>query len=132
MRFFSGKREEESRGRRGEEMAARFLERRGYRILRRNCRNKYGEVDLVARDGDEVVFVEVKTRVSSDWGDPAQAVNRPKQRRLRLAAERFATRAKIRDFPLRFDVIAIILPDEGESDIKHYKNAFRMPGRGIA
>jgi len=132
VRFFSGKGEEEPRGRRGEKLAARFLKRQGYRILRRNCRNKYGEIDLVARDGNEVVFVEVKTRVSGDWGDPAKAVNRPKQRRLRLAAERFATRAEIRDFPLRFDIVAIVLPDDGAPDIRHYRNAFRMPGRGIA
>lgn len=105
-------------------MAAEFLKGRGYRIIRRNCRSKFGEIDLIVRDGDEVVFVEVKTRESGAWGDPALAVNEAKQRRLRLTAERFATRGKIRDFPLRFDIVAIVLPPGGEPEIEHYKDAF--------
>ena len=124
MRFFWQRAGDEPLGRRGERLAAEFLKGRGYRIIRRNCRSKFGEIDLIVRDGDEVVFVEVKTRESGAWGDPALAVNEAKQRRLRLTAERFATRGKIRDFPLRFDIVAIVLPPGGEPEIEHYKDAF--------
>lgn len=123
MRLFR-KKEDESTGRRGERLAARFLKRQGCKILQRNCRSKFGEIDLIVRDGDAVVFVEVKTRTSGEWGDPAQAVDVNKQRRIRLTAERFATRGKIRDFTLRFDIVAIILPPDGEPVIEHYKDAF--------
>lgn len=113
-------------GPRGEQLAARFLKKQGCRILRRNCRSKFGEVDLIVRDGDEIVFVEVKTRTSAQWGDPAAGVTPRKRARLRLAAERFATRARIRDYPLRFDVVAILLAEEAEPDIRHYRDAFHL------
>jgi len=125
VRLFSQK-ETELTGRRGERLAARFLKRQGCKILRRNCRSKFGEIDLIVRDGDEVVFVEVKTRTSGEWGDPANAVDYHKQRRIRLTAERIATRAGIRGFPLRFDIVAIILPPGGDPEIQRYKDAFRM------
>ena len=117
-------------GRQGELAAARFLKKLGCKILRRNCRSKFGEIDLIVRDGDEVVFVEVKTRASPTWGDPGAAVGARKQQRIRLAAERFASRGRIRDYTLRFDVIAICLPPNAKPQIQHYKDAFSMPGRG--
>ena len=109
----------------GERLAARFLRKQlGYKILRRNCRSKLGELDLIVRDGDEVVFVEVKTRSSRTWGDPETAVTPAKRRKLCRAAAAFAARNRLREHPLRFDVIAVLLEDGLEPELKHYKDAF--------
>ena len=110
----------------GERMAARFLKKKGYKIIRRNCRSSMGEIDLVMRDRDEVVFVEVKTRASRQWGEPEQAVNRAKQRRISLQAMRFATRHNLRERPLRFDVVAVVLADGDAPRITHYPDAFPL------
>lgn len=112
-------------GERGEALAAEFLKRLGYDILQRNCRKQYGELDLVARDGRTVVFVEVKTRASGHWGDPADAVGPRKQRKLCLTALAFTARHRLHDRPLRFDVVAILLADP--PDIRHHVNAFTLP-----
>ena len=97
-------------GGRGERAAARFLRRRGFRILLRGYRTTRGEIDLVARDGETLVFVEVKTR---SRGMPAEAVTPEKQRRLTLAALHFLKRHGLldrpREVPCRFDVVAIVL-----------------------
>lgn len=111
-------------GRQGERLAARFLRRQGFRILRRNCRARGGEIDLIARDGDEVVFVEVKTRTSRQWGDPEDSVTPTKQRRISLAASSFADRYRLHTRPLRFDVVAVLLPEDGPTEFRHYRNAF--------
>lgn len=111
-------------GRKGEIIAARFLRKAGMRILQRNCRRRLGEIDIVARDGDEVVFVEVKTRTSERWGEPADALTAEKRRRLRRAAEQYASRTGIVEFPLRFDVVTVLLPDGSEPTIRHYRDAF--------
>ena len=114
----------EDPGRKGEIIAARFLRKAGMRILQRNCRRRLGEIDIVARDGDEVVFVEVKTRTSERWGEPADALTAEKRRRLRRAAEQYASRTGIVEFPLRFDVVTVLLPDGSEPTIRHYRDAF--------
>lgn len=110
----------------GERLAARFLKKKGYKPIRRNCRSSMGEIDLVMRDRDEVVFVEVKTRTSRQWGDPEQAVTRTKQRRISRQAMRFATRHDLRGRPLRFDVVAVVLADGARPRITHYPDAFRL------
>lgn len=93
-------------GIRGERRAARYLRRRGYRILARNFRAAGAEIDLVALDGETLVFVEVKTRRSEAAGSPLAAVDARKQARLRRAAEVYAARAGTQR-PVRFDVVAI-------------------------
>ena len=116
----------------GEKAAARFLKRRGCRILRRNCRAKYGEVDLIVRDGEAVVFVEVKTRRSRTWGDPQDAVNPVKQRKLCLTAAAFAEKHGLQHRPLRFDVVTVVLGEEGPPEIEHFRDAFPLPpGIGV-
>ncbi len=115
----------EEPGKRGEDLAATFLRKKGCRVLRRNVRNRFGEIDLIVQDGDEVVFVEVKTRTSGRWGDPATAVTPHKRRRIRLAAEQIATRGRLRERPLRFDVITVLLSDE-KPQVTHYPNAFTL------
>ena len=113
-------------GRAGEHIAARFLKKIGYRILRRNCRSRHGEIDLIARDGDAVVFVEVKTRSSRTWGDPETAVTPTKQRRMAHAAITFAEKHRLREHPLRLDVVAVLTEAGHEPEIKHFKNAFPL------
>ena len=110
----------------GERVAARFLKKKGYKTIRRNCRSSVGEIDLVMRDGDEVVFVEVKTRASRQWGDPEEAVSRAKRRRISRQAMRFATRHNLRDRPLRFDVVAVVAAEGAAPVITHYPDAFPL------
>ena len=118
-------------GRRGEEAAARFLKRLGYKILARSRRLAPGELDLVALDGRTIVFVEVKTRTSADVGHPAEAVDAIKQRKLTRLAVTFLKRHGLLDYPARFDVVAITWPDRGGRPvIEHYKNAFDAVGEG--
>jgi putative endonuclease len=116
-------------GDRGEREAARFLRRKGLRILLRGYRTDQGEVDLVARDGAVVVFVEVKSRRQ---GTPAEAVTPEKQRRLTLAALHFLKKHGLLEHPSRFDVVAIVWPEgrRRPSSIEHLTHAFEAVGRG--
>ena len=93
-------------GREGEERAVGFLQKKGYEILQRNVRYKRGEIDIIARDGDTVVFVEVKSRSSSGFGVPEEAVDRRKQRQLcRLALLYLQKKGWLHRVDCRFDVI---------------------------
>ncbi|MEN6450560.1 MAG: YraN family protein [Thermoguttaceae bacterium] len=117
-------------GRRGEDAAARFLRRRGYRILARGDQFGPGELDLVALHRKTIVFVEVKTRQSHEAGHPAEAVDDVKQRRLTRLAVSFLKRHRLLDRPARFDVIAITWPaGKWFPTIEHIKNAFEAVGR---
>ncbi len=93
----------------GESLAAEVLRRNGYRILARNVRTPLGEIDLIARQGDTLVFIEVKMRRSLRCGTPAEAVTSSKQRRLRRAAEYYLLKQPARAVKIRFDVVAITL-----------------------
>lgn len=96
-------------GGRYEEIAAAFLQERGYRILERNFRDRFGEIDLVARDGRYLVFVEVKYRRDSGSGYPEEAVDARKQARLRHTASSYLySRHYPQDMPCRFDVVSIL------------------------
>ena len=113
----------------GEEEAARFLARSGYAILDRNVRTRAGEIDLVAKEGKTLVFVEVKTRRDlAEAGDPPQAgVHTRKQNRLAKLAHGYLKLKRIRQTPCRFDVVAVILNDEGGvKAIRHIPNAFSV------
>jgi putative endonuclease len=115
-------------GDRGERAAAKFLRRDGLRIIVRGYRTSRGEVDLIARDGDRLVFVEVKARRR---GEPAEAVTEEKQRRLTLAALHFLKRHSLLEHPCRFDVVTVVWPDDRRlPTIEHLKNAFEAVGRG--
>ena len=115
-------------GDRGEREAARFLRRRGLRVLAQGYRTARGEIDLIARERDTLVFVEVKTRRS---GTPAEAVTAEKQRRLTLAALHFLRRHGLLEQACRFDVVAIVWPDDrGTPAIEHIRDAFPAVGRG--
>ncbi|MEM7473721.1 MAG: YraN family protein [Planctomycetota bacterium] len=123
--------EEEKLGARGEKAAARFLKGLGYRILAHGHRQKLGEIDLIALDGDCIVFVEVKTWRSDAQADPSEAVDRRKQERITRAALIYLKKKKLLDQPARFDVISIVWPpDSPEPTIRHFTNAFEAVGSG--
>ncbi len=96
-------------GSRYEEKAAAFLQERGYQIVEKNYRERYGEIDLIARDGRYLVFVEVKFRRGAASGYPEEAVDARKQERIRHAATRYlCDRRYPADTPCRFDVVSIL------------------------
>ncbi len=111
-------------GDRGEAIAARYLRRRGYRIVGRGVRTGLGELDLVAVDGRTVVFVEVKTRQSGQQGHPAEAVDLAKQRRLTLLATAYLKNHGLLNHSARFDVVAVTWPDGRRPHVEHIRNAF--------
>ncbi len=119
-------------GQRGEAVAARFLKRRGYKLIAQGSRMPSGELDLVAVDRDRtIVFVEVKTRGSDEVGHPAEAVDADKQRRLTRLAVTFLKRHGLLEHPSRFDVIAIVWPEgRRRPQVEHIKNAFDAAGSG--
>jgi len=115
-------------GDRGEREAARYLRQQGFRILVRGYKTPRGEVDLIARDGDTVVFIEVKTR---RHGTPAEAVTPEKQRRLTLAALEFLKQHRLLEQRSRFDVVAIVWPDQHRlPTVEHIRGAFDAVGNG--
>ncbi len=118
-------------GNRGERRAARFLKRLGYAIIARQYSNRFGEVDIIARDGDCLVFVEVKTRKDSAAGHPAEAVNSAKQRQLTRVALAYLKQHRLLETRSRFDVIAIVWPQNSRTPhVEHFQNAFPPVGEG--
>lgn len=101
------------RGKTGEQLACDELRRRGYAILARRYRTRGGELDIVARHGETLVFVEVKARTSLRFGSPVEAVDWRKQRKLQHMARDFLSRTGLWRVPCRFDVVAVRLPDGG-------------------
>jgi putative endonuclease len=120
-------REKQSKGVRGEESTARFLRGQGYCILERNYRCPLGEVDIIARDGNTVVFVEVKTRTSGRFGTPQESIGPQKQKRMTAIALYYLKGRGWLGKPARFDVAAVSLRDGGET-ITLFKNAFDATG----
>ena len=118
-------------GDRGEREAAKFLRKLGYRILDRQHRDRFGEIDLIALDGRQIVFVEVKTRRSADAGQPFEAVDANKQRKIAQAALAWLKAKRRLSQSVRFDVISIIWPDDTKTpQIDHFRHAFDAPGVG--
>ena len=115
-------------GRQGEDLVARYLESRGCRIVARNWRIKGGEIDLVADTGDEIVFVEVKTRRGNGYGYPEEAVTYAKRRRLRFAAMAFMDRHGLQHRRFRIDVASVTLPAFGKPLLRHFRSAVAESG----
>jgi putative endonuclease len=113
-----------SLGKSGEDIACRELRRRGYEILTRRFRTRLGELDIVARDGATIVFVEVKTRSNANFGAPAEAVTALKQRRIWLMASDYLQRQGLHDRPCRFDVVAISIDADGRRLVEVLRGAF--------
>lgn len=110
-------------GREGERIAEEFLRKKGYKLVERNYRCRGGEVDLIVLDRRVVVFVEVKTRTDHGFGNPLEAVEPRKQRRMILAAQLFLHRKKLHERDARFDVVGISWPGS-EPAVEHVQNAF--------
>ena len=108
-------------GRYGERLAARYLLDRGLAVVDRNWRCSHGEIDLVARDGDCLVFCEVKTRRSQRFGAPVEAVDRRKAARLRRLAAAWLQDHDEHPARIRIDVIGILRPAEGRAVVRHLK-----------
>ena len=114
-----------TRGALGEQLAAEFLQAQGYTIEARNFRTRFGEIDLIARDGKYTVFAEVKLRKNARFGTPREAVTPSKQQKLILAAEAWLSTHPEANYA-RFDVIEILLPagQNAAAEIAHFQNAF--------
>jgi putative endonuclease len=119
------RREKKDLGKKGEEKALRFLKKKGYRIIEQNYVCNLGEMDIIAKEKDTLVFVEVKTRTSMVFGPPQLAVTPFKQRQLSKVALHFLKEKKLEDVKARFDVVAILLPPEREK-IELIRNAFDL------
>src|SRR5262245_44327365 len=117
-------------GDRGERLAVRHLKKLSYRILARQSRSRIGEVDVIAHDGEFIVFGEVKTRSSQAAGHPTEAITFAKQQQLTRAALTWLKSRGMLERRARFDVIAITWGDGSEPVVEHYKNAFEPVGRG--
>jgi putative endonuclease len=115
-------------GKTGEDLAVAELERRGYAIVARRWRNRAGEIDIIARDGETLVFVEVKAREDHDFGDAAESVTMRKRRTIVRLAKTYVVEQRWIDRPCRFDVVTIHR-DAGRSVVTVYPNAFDECGR---
>ncbi len=111
-------------GRLGEERAADYLQANGYLVLDRNYRFMRGEIDIVATDGDHIVFVEVKTRRSHSFGPPQDSVDEKKQKQLLKVAEAWLYERRMEKSRIRFDVIAVMNPGNKKEQLTHIKDAF--------
>ncbi len=116
-------------GARGEKLAARHLRRQGYRILLRQFRGKAGEIDIIARDHDTLVFIEVKTRQSEKFGPPQEAVDLKKQRHIARVAWEYVRLLDNPQVKMRFDIVEVILRAGARhaDDIRVIPNAFALP-----
>jgi putative endonuclease len=115
------------RGARGEKLACRFLRRNGYKILYRNFKGRSGgEIDIVCRDNDTLVFIEVKTRTREDFGRPLSAVDRQKQKRISRGALNWLRMLDNPDILFRFDVVEVIVADDAKPRLELIKNAFPL------
>ncbi len=110
-------------GNHGEQLAMRFLRRQGLEILEMNYQYGHGEIDIVAREGEVLVFCEVKTRYSDEYGPPECAITPKKQSQVRKSAEAYLYEHEIREQVCRFDVVAIRMRGR-EPEIRYIKNAF--------
>jgi putative endonuclease len=111
-------------GRLGERIAGRFLIRQGFDILARRFRGRAGEVDLVGFEQETLVFVEVKTRASREFGDPWEFVDWQKQQSLRRVAEEFIARYDLGQYAYRFDIVSVLAAGTSEEEVLLLRNAF--------
>jgi putative endonuclease len=112
-------------GKKGEEVAIRFLKKNGYQVIKRNYVCKMGEIDIIAKEKDTLVFIEVKTRTSTTFGPPQLAVNPKKQSQMSKVALNFLKEKRLEDVKARFDVVAILLGPRGE-EIELIRDAFDL------
>jgi len=112
-------------GKTGEDLAADFLKKKNFEILERNYRYGHKEIDIIGKDKNTVVFIEVKTGRSKDFGAPLEWVNLRKQKRMIEVAQDYIQKNDFTDFDFRFDVVAITI-EKGKREIEHIENAFMV------
>ena len=115
-------------GRQGEELASRFLKRKGYRIIERNYRCRWGEIDIVAREGRTYCFIEVRTRRSLSLGLPEESITAHKQRQMVKAARAYLSKVELEEcgYEVRFDIVSIVLSPPFSSRVEIIKGAFEV------
>jgi putative endonuclease len=112
-------------GNRGERAAVKFLKRQGFKIVARNFENRYGEIDIIAIEGDTLVFIEVKTRRSTRAGSPLEAVDAKKQQQIMRTAQAYLSQRGLNEQSYRFDVIGLLWPEDAKDpEIQHVRHAF--------
>ena len=112
-------------GKEGEDIAAKFLKEKGFEIIERNYHySNVGEIDIVAKVRNQTVFVEVKARINLEFGEPEYAITPKKIKQIKKMAELYLYDKGIEEIDCRFDVIAVVLGDGKNPQIKHYVNAF--------
>jgi len=130
LRAWWGKRTEKPahlrHGELGERAAKKHLQRQGMKFLTANFRSPRGEIDLVFRDQDCLVFIEVKTRSSEDWGRPATAVDKERRYRLSRAALDYLRLLRYPQVKTRFDIVEVLLRDGEVNEVRHLPNSFEM------
>ncbi len=112
-------------GKRGEDLAISFLKNKGFEILERNYRFGHKEIDIIGKDSNTIVFIEVKAGRSKDFGAPQERVNSRKQKSIIEVAQDYMQKRDFRDCDFRFDVVAIDF-EKGKREIEHIKNAFMV------
>ena len=110
----------------GEELASKFLKKQGYKIVEKNFRTSLGEIDIVALDRDTITFVEVKTRKSTAFGYPQEAVGLKKQKKISQVASIYLNQKKLNSEKARFDIVAILLSPDQTEKIELIKDAFEL------
>ena len=111
-------------GKEGEDIAAKYLKEKGFEIIARNYHYSHGEIDIIANDKNQLVFVEVKTRLNLEYGEPEYAINPKKIKQIKKMAELYLFDKEIEEADCRFDVVAILLGNSSNPTITHYENAF--------
>lgn len=112
--------EKRNLGNGGEQIAVEYLEKMKYQILERNFYCRQGEIDIIAKDKDEIVFIEVKTRTNSNYGKPSESVNNIKQKHMYKSARYFLYKMDWLDLFIRFDIVEVFLAN-GKFNINHIK-----------
>ncbi|GIW57635.1 MAG: UPF0102 protein [Candidatus Dojkabacteria bacterium] len=115
----------EDLGKKGEQIAQELYEKQGFVILDTNYRFEKNEIDIIAFNLQELVFIEVKTRSSQEWIFPEAAVNEEKQKRIKIAAQSYLYERKMENCPCRFDVVSIVFHADGQYEVKQFIDAFR-------
>lgn len=111
-------------GKMGEDLAQQYIQELGMKIIKRNFYCKFGEIDIIAKDQNELVFIEVKTRTNNKYGKPVDAVNFTKQKHLYYSIEYYLYSQKIKNTKIRIDVIEIYI-NSGKESINHIKNIYK-------
>jgi putative endonuclease len=115
-------------GNKGESLAEDYIKRKGYKIIQRNYRCRLGEIDIIAKDDDTIVFIEVRTKQNENFGSPQDSVTSTKINKISKTALRFIQEKNLSGYSYRFDFIAITF-SQGKPNIEHIENAFMPSGR---